>query len=621
MSGLAGFAYPHPAPLAEQTCRRMIDRFGRTAEAADLDWDDQGSWALAAVPDVVGRPGLARAEGMLLALDGAIYNRLQVAADLTAAGVNRPLDSDAELALWSWLTWGPDCLERFNGDFGLAVIEAGSRRVSLARDRLGVKRLYYVLARGSILFATRIGCLWGHPLADPEVDQRAVYLYAGTHYRYFHSLPERTFFEHVRQVPAGGLLQFTPGQGDAAVKRWWRLTLLNDEPPADADQAAAGLREILTDAVKLRLSDQVKLGFTLSSGMDSSSVCALGTGLLGRRQPVFSITYRDQEYDEEAGIRPAADRFADPWHNLPLADPPLLEAVDRMLAFHDEPVCTVTWLSHWYLMRRAYEVGVKVMFSGLGGDECNAGEYEYFLFFFADLKRQGLDQLLEQEIDAWIRLHDSPRYPKNRAVVEDAFGRLMDLDTGRNLIDRPRYSNYLNFLSENLRQAQDHVPEMANPFQSHLINRCYQDLFFETTPPCLVADGRTAAAFGIETRFPFLDHRVVRYCLSMPVHLKYHQAVTKWPLRRAMADLLPRENLDQTLKVGWNAPAADWLRGGSAVDLRDLVRSSAFRTRGVYDPAQVDRAVDDHLAGRADHMMFLWQLINLELWFRTLPGG
>ncbi|MBU1741839.1 MAG: asparagine synthetase B, partial [Proteobacteria bacterium] len=526
--------------------------------------------------------------------------------------------SDAETALWAWVTWGPDALDRFNGDFGLAVIEEESGRIFLARDRLGVRRLFYLVARGSILFASRIGCLWGHPLADPEVDWRAVYLYAGTHYRYFHSRPERTFFEHVRQVPQGGALEFTPGEDSPRIRRWWTLGLLEDDLPQSADEAALGLRSLLADAVSLRLGDGKDLGFTLSSGMDSSSVCALATGLLGKRQPVFSITYREQEFDEEAGIRPAALAFADPWHNLPLADPPLLDVIDRMLTFHDEPLCTVTWLSHYYLLRRAREVGVKILFSGLGGDECNAGEYEYFLFFFGDLQRAGRVDLLDQEIAAWARLHDSAQYPKNKQVARDAFTRLMDPTIGRNLIDLDRYSLYLPCLDQELLKSQDHVPQMANPFDSHLINRCYQDLFFETTPPCLAADGRNAAAFGIESRFPFLDHRVVQYCLSIPVHFKYHQAVTKWPLRRAMADLLPRENLEQTLKVGWNAPAADWLRFGSAQDLRDLTASAAFRRRGVYRPDQVDKLVTEHLEGRANHMMFLWQLINLELWFRRL---
>jgi asparagine synthase (glutamine-hydrolysing) len=358
--------------------------------------------------------------------------------------------------------------------------------------------------------------------------------------------------------------------------------------------------------------------------MDSSSVAAAAALIAGRPPELYSVTYGFSEYDETAGIEPLVRHLGSRWHNVVAAQPPLFDLIGRIVTQTGQPLVTVTWLSHYLLAQQAAGDGAQALFSGLGGDENLAGEYEHFLYFFADLKQAGQSERLAEEVAAWIRLHDHPIFRKNWMVVQDVFDRLVDLDSpGRVRLDERRYRANWAWFNDDFLASGPQTALPVNPFSSYLTNRCYQDLVFETTPPCLAADNANAAQFGLVTRFPFLDPHLVRFCYSLPGTLKYSQGVTKAVMRRAMAGMLPEENIRNTTKTGFNAPAGDWLAGPARADLMDLFGSRSFKERGWLKPGSADRLVRQHLSGQANHMMLLWQLINAELWLRSLAenGG
>jgi asparagine synthase (glutamine-hydrolysing) len=294
-----------------------------------------------------------------------------------------------------------------------------------------------------------------------------------------------------------------------------------------------------------------------------------------------------------------------------------------MLRRHDEPVSTVTWLSHFLLSRRAAYDGVKVLFGGLGGDELMAGEYEHFLYFFADLQQAGMTDRLSHEVGCWSRLHDHPIFRKNRGVVDEVFSRLVEWKPpGTVKLDMHRYAAYQFALQPELVEQFGAPPQMENPFSSYLKNRCYQDLFFETTPCCLRADDRNVSSFGMRSCYPFLDYRVVELGFALPSILKYQDGVTKQVLRTAMKGIVPENNRTRTDKVGWNAPSVAWFRNEWADFVADVISSREFRERGVFDPHRVRKIYEEHRSGEANHMMFLWQMLNIELWFQYwYPSG
>jgi asparagine synthase (glutamine-hydrolysing) len=291
-------------------------------------------------------------------------------------------------------------------------------------------------------------------------------------------------------------------------------------------------------------------------------------------------------------------------------------------------VATATWLSHYVLCGDAEGEGFRALFGGLGGDELNAGEYEYFFFHFADLEDAGREDELRHEVDEWARLHDHPIFRKSAAVVDDAFARLVDPALpGGIRVDRERLERYRPALDPTFFDLARYEPTLEHPFDTHLKNRTYQDLTRETLPCCLRAEDRHGAALGIDNVLPFLDHRLAELMFRVPGSLKIRDGITKRLLRDAMTDIVPDETRLRVKKTGWNAPAHVWFSGADREQLLDLVRSDRFRNRGIYNVSEVERIVDEHEeivasgASRENHMMFLWQLVNLELWLRRVDAG
>lgn len=556
------------------------------------------------------------ARGSLAAvLDGAIYNAREFAAP------DRPA---VEIFLDLYEHRGfQRALEQINGDFAVALYDAGTDTLWIGRDRFGVKPLYYMDTGGVFTFASQPRGLLGLPGASRRANPRYVGLYAGSHYRTFDNDPETSPFADIAQLPAGCLIEVR-SSGSSQPRRYWSLS---ERPEFSAPEQALAeeYRDLLMDAVRLRYQGAISPAFTLSGGMDSSSVLAGAVRASGRKQHAFSSVYQDRTYDESDEIRSMLDHAVAEWHPIKIETPNVYAVIDRMVAAHDEPVATATWLSHYVLCEEAAARGFGALFGGLGGDELNAGEYEYFFFHFADLRQAGNEERLRHEVNRWAEHHDHPIYRKNFAVVNDALARLVDPEVpGRCLADRRRLERYRTALAPHFFDLGGFVPLMDRPFGSYLKNRTYQDIFRETAPCCLRAEDRQTSAFGLEHFDPFFDHRLVEFMFRVPGTMKIRDGVTKILLREATKGVLPEETRTRIKKTGWNAPAHLWFTQGAALEtLRDIVGSRAFRERGIYDVASVERIIDEHcsivISGQPteNHMMFLWQLVNLESWFRT----
>jgi asparagine synthase (glutamine-hydrolysing) len=335
--------------------------------------------------------------------------------------------------------------------------------------------------------------------------------------------------------------------------------------------------------------------------------------------------YDDRTFDESEDIEPMLVAKAQPWVPVAVGSPDVFGLVRRMVELHDEPVATATWLSHYLLAAEAARQGYTALFGGLGGDELNAGEYEHFLFHFADLQRAGWTTELEREIAAWVGHHDHPIYRKSHATVEDGFRRMIDFSVpGRCLPDMARLHRYVSALNPELFDLGGYRPIMPHPFASYLKSRCYQDIFLETAPCCLRAEDRHASAFGLDRFDPFFDRRLVEFMFQVPGRMKFHDGVTKTLLRHAMIGVLPEATRTRVKKTGWNAPAHVWFVGKGADEIRDLIGSRRFREREIYRPGAVEKLLDEHEeivtsnALRDNHMMFFWQLVNLDAWLHSL---
>ena len=611
MSRIAGLNFRARVPIAMARLQAMLSSQARPGDR--LASCTPGGGALGWCGGTT--PGLAAAGELTVVFDGAIFNRR--ALDGTVQG-------PAALMLDLICQRGfENAVRAINGDFAVAAYDAGTDTTWLARDRVGVKPLYYATTAEGLGYASRLCALLTLPGVSRNANRRFAALFAASHYRTFDNDPHASPFADIAQLPAAHMLEARAGR---IVRNtpYWRLAP-QAEFTGPIEELAADYRDLLLDAVNIRVEHAPKPAFTLSGGMDSSSVLACAVQSSGKKQHAFSSVYDDKTFDESDEIRSMLERNVEQWHPVRIGTPDVRALVARMVREHDEPVATATWLSHFLICETASAAGFGSLFGGLGGDELNAGEYEYFFYHFADLRRRGLEADLGREIDRWIEHHDHPIHRKSMAVVEQHFARVVDFgQPGRCLPDRARLDRYVGALDPDFFRLAGFDPQMDAPFDSYLKNRTFHDIFRETAPCCLRAEDRQCAAFGLDHFDPFFDFRLIEYMFRVPGSMKIRDGVTKILLREAMRGILPEETRTRIKKTGWNAPAHLWFSGNALEWLRDTIQSQEFRSRGIYAPPELRRILAEHdriVSGaelRDNHMMFLWQLVNLDSWAREL---
>ena len=612
MSRIAGFLSFNNPRFARQRCGQMADFFAQNGWPHTCEAIGPAAFAWC------GSTGLnvARLGAVVATVDGHFLNL----DELNSLGL-RPDAPPAEWLIALYRAYGFEkALEQLAGDYALALYDGGAGQLWLARDRVGHRPLYYAETSTGIAFASRPGSLLAIPEVPAEPNRRFVAVFAGSHYRYIDNVPDESPYTAIRQVPAAAIVRFIDGKKHTS--RYWQLT---EQPEfrETLEELAVQYRELLMRAVGSRLALCSKPAFTLSGGMDSSSVLSCAVEAAGHKLHAFSSVYTDKTYDESEEIKTFLEHKVEQWHPVSIEGFDLFATVRRMVAAHDEPVATATWLSHYLLCDTVRQAGFDTLFGGLGGDELNAGEYEYFIFHFADLKRAGRQDELTHEIECWSRHHDHPVYRKDREVADEAVRRMTDAGRpGVVVPDARRMTRYYAAVSKDYYDLPSYQPVLDHPFRSWLKNRTYQDIYRETVPCCLRAEDRDCTAFGLEHADPFFDHRLVEFMFRVPGHMKIRDGITKRLLRETMKGVLPEETRTRIKKTGWNAPAHLWFSKTALADLRDLVNSQRFRERGLYDIQEVKRLLNEHVeivesgVARENHMMFFWQLVNAELWLQ-----
>lgn len=618
MTRIAGIHGGWPHQRSQRSVERMLGHFSAFAPHGSIHGAGRAMLGVASARATPPENTVTGRGPALLVIDGCLFN---------TAELSRSVKPDGEIFLDLYEQHGfREALCRVNGDFAIALYDQATDTLWLGRDRIGVRPLYYATGGDFFAFASQPGALPGLPGISAAVNRRFAGLFAGSHYRTFDNAREESPFADIRQLPAAHLAEIRSG-GAPRLAQYWTLS---DQGSLDLPEAelADRYRDLLVDAVRIRLSKAAKPAFLLSGGMDSSSVLASAVRVSGAKQEAFSSVYDDRTYDESEDIRSMLDSTVSAWHPVRIGNPDVFAIIERMVRVHDEPVATATWLSHYLLCAQAARQGFATLFGGLGGDELNAGEYEHFFFHFADLRYAGDEQGLRREVEHWARHHDHPIYRKNMAVVDAALERIVDLRSpGLCRPDRTRLDRYASAVNRGYFDVGSFEPVMDRPFDSYLRNRTFHDIFRETAPCCLRAEDRQTGAFGLQHFDPFFDYRLVEFMFRVPGRMKIRDGVTKILLREATRGLLPEQTRTRIKKTGWNAPAHVWFSGNTLGTLRDLTASRAFRERGIYDTRRVTALLDEHeqivSSGemRDNHMMFLWQLVNLELWLRTLDDA
>ncbi len=628
MCGIAGMvSLPGSPPVDEALARRMADIIAhRGPDDSGVYVSPSGCAALAnrrlAIIDLspAGHmPMSSEAGALTITYNGEIYNHADYRSELAARGHSFRGHSDTEIILKLYQEYGPDALHRLRGMFAIAIWDEAKRELFLARDRIGVKPLYYTFAGGNFIFASEIKSILLHPAVRREVDEEAFY-----HFLSFLTSPApQTLFKGIFKLLPGHYAKLTP-EGDLVLTEYWDVyDSAQPHPEWTPKQVQEALIEGLRESIRLRMVSDVPFGVFLSGGIDSSTNVALMAEQMDRPVQTFSIGYRGHEqYNEFQHARLVAQHFGADHHEVIIDEHDLVSFLPGLVYHQDEPIADPVCVPIYYVSKLARESGTIVIQVGEGADELFGG-YTHWL----DILRlyHGAWQTFTRAPSSLRRLalaaapwsRDSVRYEFVRRAASgeelfwggaEAFGearknRLVGSSLQRRLGDLSSWDVIRPYRQRFLERSA--VPDYLNYM-------AYLDLRLRLPELLLMRVDKMSMAASIEARVPYLDHVFVGLAMSIPERLKLNGGTTKSLLKQAVRGILPDQIIDRP-KQGFAVPVEEWLQARLGTLMHRKLLDFVERT-DYFDPPAVRSMIE-----RRDYLT--WYLLNFALWHELWIEG
>lgn len=579
------------------------------------------------------QPMTSRCGRYTVTYNGEIYNYKDLRSELESQGVRFAGSSDTEVLLQSVLRWGiRGAVDRFNGMFAFALWDRDEERLHLVRDRLGEKPLYYGVQRGDFLFSSELKALKEHPSFQGELDQEALARYLSFAY-----VPSPlSIYKGIRKLPPGCILSLRSPTDSSAPTSYWTLESAvrsgtRDPFKGSEAEAAEALNGLLLKSVKSRLVADVPLGAFLSGGIDSSTVVALMQAQSSRPVKTFTIGFDESEFNESVDAKAVASFLGCDHTELILGPAEALAVVPNMPSMYDEPFADSSQIPT-FLVSRLAKTAVTVALSGDGGDEVFGGYNRYTLApdiwrrvaWIPPRARRVLAATLRWPSPAQWETTLGPfapllarygrqgtfgaKFHKAASVLEmagpdDLYQRLVSIwDDPMSLLANP--------------QPTQVPPAGTLPDLGFIERMIYQDTLTYLPDDILVKVDRASMAVSLETRVPFLDHRIVEFAWRLPIEFKAREGVGKRVLRRVLAKYVP-DRLINRPKMGFGIPLAAWLRG----PLRDwgesLLDERRIVAQGHLNPGPIRALWISHQRGETDGQHALWTILMLQAWLES----
>ncbi len=586
-----------------------------------------------------GRNPMPNEDGRVwITFNGEIYNHESLRPGLEARDHSYLSRTDTETVIHLYEERGLDFVDELDGDFAIALWDEAARRLVLARDRVGVKPLYYTLTGGRLIFASEIKAILEHPSVSRDVDEEALY-----HYLTFMTTPApQTLFAGIQKLPAGCMLT-CDARGDVKVTRYWDalparldLSLAKDE-----HAIAQELRRLLKESIAKRMMSDVPFGVFLSGGVDSTANVALMAELMDRPVRTFTVGFRDNPiYNEIEEARFVAREYGTDHHEVLITQRELLDFLPELIFHQDEPIADPVCVPLYYVSKLARETGTKVVQVGEGSDELFCGYRDYALYLelynraWRHLTRlpAPMRRAIASAGQAFCRTGAQRVLPKGRKMLPDVFRRLAEGEalfwSGAFVFDEV---NKRRLLTRGAQQrlgagGKDGLSSYSvvrsdldrllasKPDADQLLQMSYQELKLRLPELQLMRVDKMTMATSVEARVPFLDHKLVEFAMSIPSSLKYRGGETKYILKRALEGVIPNRVLNRE-KKGFGVPIDDWMRGPFGSFVESAVLSSKLRRRGLFDYDFVKHLLAEHQGARATYAFSLWNLLNVSLWY------
>jgi len=629
MCGIAGIFHPQtPKPVDPARVRAMCDVLAHRGPDGSGIWSAPGvalgHRRLSIIDLEGGAQPMASVDGRaVITFNGEIYNFRELRAELEGRGHRFVTDSDTEVILAAWRQWGIDCLSHLHGMFAFALYDASSDSLLLARDRLGVKPLFYAeLSDGSLVFASELKGLLAHPLLRRTPNPDAVDDYLALGY-----VPDDAcILAGVCKLPAGHFLQLKRGRRVPEPTSWWDVDFRSPSR-AKAVALEEELVERMREAVRSRMIADVPLGAFLSGGVDSSAVVALMAEASRKAVETCSIGFDEEDHDESRYAAQVAERFATN-HRCRIVAAEDFALIDRLAEAFDEPFADASALATYRVSELARET-VTVALSGDGADEAFAGYRRYAFHAAEERVRRLLPGRLRGLVGAvgnvYPKLDWAPQFLRARTTLqaigrsgEDAYALAVGVTPPalRQRLYTPTLRGSIRGPSAEARYAER---MRTAPADDPLSRAQYADLKIWLPGDILTKVDRTSMAVSLEAREPLLDHRLVEFAARVPASMRLRGGTGKWLMKRALRRYLPEDILDRR-KMGFVTPVSAWFRGPLADQAKAAGRGTALAELGWFDEAAVAKIAAEHRSGRAEHGRLLWQLLMLEKSLQRLFG-
>ena len=553
----------------------------------------------------------------VIVYNGEVYNHAELRPELIERGYRYKTNCDTETILHLYAEFGEDCVHQLRGMFAFAIWNKNSRELFIARDRLGVKPLYYLHdENGSLFFGSEIKSILEAHDAKPVLNYSALPDQFANH----GTSKDETLFKNIKRLLPGHFMIWK--DGSLRVEEYWDISFEQKHLETSDSDFIEEWSELFTESVRLRLMADVPLGMFLSGGIDSSAICAVMSRMVDRPVKTFSVGFKEREANEFEYARIVSKAFKTEHHEITITPEQFFSELPNLVWHEDEPLGFIASVPLYFVSKLAEE-HVKVVLTGEGSDEILAGYGRYAKAL----------QLLN-----YGEKYESLTPPFFRSAVRSGVASLprsMNGKLNRTFLSRradienlffDNFSVFPNEMQRNLfsENTKAQIAEL-NPYvhQKEWLNRTDAEnildklLYVDSKTylhELLMKQDQMSMAASIESRVPFLDHKLVEFTARMPERLKLRGATTKWILREAMKNLLPAEILTRS-KMGFPVPVGKWFRNEYKHVLDEYVLSDRALARGIFDLEFVRDLVKRHIAGET-HDERLWALVNFEIWQR-----
>lgn len=540
-----------------------------------------------------------------LTYNGEVYNYIELRNELQKDGYVFNSTGDTEVILAAYDRWGHDCVKHFIGMWAFAIWDDVKRELFISRDRIGIKPLHYIESSGRLYFASEIKALKASPLFRGDINENQVA--RGLYLGWMHHWDE-TYYTHVRSLPAAHNMVWRNGE----VTTWSYADITTDElTNVSFEESTHAFRELFLDSVKLCSRRDVPMGVCLSGGLDSTSIASiLASSTDEHAVKTFTAYYTgDGEVDERPYINHVLSRYPQIHpHYISPSDADVADALERIVPMMDAPMPSSSYISQYFVMQLAASHGVTVVLDGQGSDEIMGGYMHSMYRVIADHARGLHMGSAIRELNAHALRQSYTSRRKADVLAKSMLAAIRDEPA----LYRMEFERTYPWV---MRNASKDIPLQIESPKGPKLNAFLYNLIRVTLLPTLLhTEDINSMAFSLESRVPFLDHRLVQLCFNMPNEHKVFRGETKRVLRAAMRGIVPDAVLDRKDKTGFTTPGhITWLRGS----LSHLLEGSWSELDGIVDQGALRKVLSEYKAGDNSNALFVWRLTMLRAWMRT----